>query len=241
MPGREQRLDGIGIARKRAVGGQERREETARGVTLAAGGGRPWCRRHRLAAAIEEDLDPRRALRRGGAEPAGAALAQRRQHAFDVLAGAEPVDAVVDAAAGIGEGVEAAHLDLVPGAAARLGAKGAEHRMVRLQGLDGDDFGGAAPAPQCDLVLVAGQPAQKRRPLEHGARLARRAARSGRRTRSSRGRAHELRIGTPSHGGTLGGRARASTGRPTTQTNVPSSIGAPVTRLRCARAPRLAP
>ena len=68
-------------------------------------------------------------------------LTQRREHALDVLAGAEPVDAMIDAAAGIGEAVEAADLHLVEAAAAGLRAEGAEQRMLRLQRLDGDDLG----------------------------------------------------------------------------------------------------
>jgi hypothetical protein len=50
---------------------------------------------------IEKDLHAR-PLCDSCLEPAGAALAsERRQHPFDVLARAEPVDVVVDAPAGI--------------------------------------------------------------------------------------------------------------------------------------------
>ncbi len=83
--------------------------------------------------------DPRRCRAR---TPHAALAAQRRQHALDVLAGAETVDAVIDAAAGIDAGVEAADLDLVEAAAAGADAEGAEHRMLGLQRLDGDDLGG---------------------------------------------------------------------------------------------------
>ena len=71
-------------------------------------------------------------------EGAGAAPAQRRQHALDVLAGAEPVDAMVDAAAGIGAAGEIADLHVVgcrrcPSGRGRFRTG----RMVGLQRLDG--------------------------------------------------------------------------------------------------------
>ena len=160
------------IAGERAVGGEKRLQEPAHRLELAAPAGRPQQRGRSARAAVEKHLDARRAQRDGSAEFARGPLAQGRQHALDVLAGAEPVHPVIDAAAGIGEGIEAAHLDLVEAAAAGLGTEAAEQRMARLQRLDGDDLGRAAPAPQRDLVLVAGAPAQERRPREHRPRLA---------------------------------------------------------------------
>ena len=124
------------------------------------------------AATIQEDLDARTAPGRGLAERLGAALAQRREHALDVLAGAEPVDAMIDAAAGIAEAVEVADFHLVEAAASGLHAERAEERLLGFQRLDGNDFGAAPPAAQRDLVLVGGPPAlQGRRPIEHGAGL----------------------------------------------------------------------
>jgi len=139
---------------------------------VAAVAGGPSQGRRGGTAAIQKDFDARTSPGRVLAERLGAAPAQRRQHALDVLAGAEPVDAMIDAIAGIGKALEAADLHLVEAAAAGLGAERAENRMVRFERLDGDDFSGAPPAAQRDLVLVGGPPAlRRRRPIEHGAGL----------------------------------------------------------------------
>jgi len=69
------------------------------------GGGPRNHERWRLAT-VNENLDAGTAVSRGFAECLGAAPTQCCQHAFDVLAGAETVDAMVDTAARIGEKVE---------------------------------------------------------------------------------------------------------------------------------------
>ena len=129
VPGGKQRLDRVRARRERAVGREERCEQVVRRAHVAAIGGGPGQGRRRGAAAIEEDLDARTSPGSGLAERLGAAPAQGREHALDVLAGAEPVDAMVDAAAGIGEGIEAADLDLVEAAAAGLRTERAENRV----------------------------------------------------------------------------------------------------------------
>ena len=149
----------LGIGSERAIRLEERQR---------ANRAPPACRRRRpRAMQCRASAAPRRSRktstrglprRRGLAERLGAALAQRRQHALDMLAGAEAVDAMIDAAAGIGEAVEAADLHLVEAAAPRLRAERAEKRMLGFQRLDGDDLGAAPPAAQRDLVLVGRRP-----------------------------------------------------------------------------------
>ena len=137
---------------------------------------------------------------------------QLGEHALDVLAGAQAVDAVIDAAAGISEAIEAADLHLVEAPpASGLRPEGSEERMLRLERLDGDDLGRAPPAAQRELVLVAGPPSLWRRPVENGAGLAGRTRLAG---RFGAGRfLLASRISTSSHRGTVGGGPTASIDR----------------------------
>ena len=80
-----------------------------------------------------------------------------------MLAGAEAVDAMIDAAAGVHRSIEVADLDLIGRSALRTHTKRAEDRMLGLQCLDRSDLRASAPAPKLDLVLVAGIPALRRR------------------------------------------------------------------------------
>ena len=131
----------------------------------------PGQRRMRRVAPIEKHLHPAAAGIGGFAEGPGAAPAQGGDDAFDMLAGAEAIDPMIDAAAGIGEILEAADLALrrIPPVPERI-------RNVPKIGCSGssasmrDDLGAAAPAAQRDLVLVGGQPAERRRrPIEDSA------------------------------------------------------------------------
>ena len=68
----------------------------------------------RISVASKEDFHARRAFGRGGGESARAKLLfQRKQHALDMLARPKTVDAMVDAAAGIGPACEIADLDII--------------------------------------------------------------------------------------------------------------------------------
>jgi hypothetical protein len=156
------------VGREGAVGGGEARKPRSR-LRARVGFG-PQHGRARVAGAAEEDLDPRRARRRRGPECAGAVLpSQRGEHALDMLAGAEPVDAMVDAAAGIAGAFEVADLNVVDAARGRAHAERPIYRKGRLQRLDIGDLGAAAPASELDLVVVAGPPAEG---LRLGERLA---------------------------------------------------------------------
>jgi len=138
---------------------------------LGLQGGGPRNHERGCLATVNENLDAGTAVSRGLAECLGAAPTQCCQHAFDVLAGAEAVDAMVDTAARIGENVEATDLDLVGTAGLRSGAKRAEYRMLGLQGFDSDYLGAATPTAQRDLVIVRGSPTlrSRRRPVKHRA------------------------------------------------------------------------
>jgi hypothetical protein len=100
-------------------------------------------------------------------KPLGPSVEHRRDDAVDMLAGAEPVDAVVDAAARIGLFSQPADFHLVAGAAHRMCTKSAETGMAGFASLDRQDLLSTAPAPQRDFMLVAGVPARRRgRPVE---------------------------------------------------------------------------
>src|SRR5207237_9357363 len=160
---------------------QKWREPIARRPHGRAAGSGPSQRRARNAAAVEKNLDPRTALRLGLAQRLAVAPAERCEHAFDVLAGAEPIDRMVDAAAGIDETFEAANLHLVETAASRMHPERAVERLLGLQRLDRNDLGAPAPAAEVHLVLVAGAPAlQRGRSIEDGAGFAAGASRPGR-------------------------------------------------------------
>ena len=176
-PRGNKRLNLARIASKCAIRFNERSKPAACRVRTAAVARGPHQCRRRSAAAIQEDLDARSASGGGLAERPGAALAQSREHALDVLARPEAIGAMIDAAAGIAEAIEVADFHLVEAAAPRLHTERAEKWLIGFQRLDGDDFGAAAPAAQRDLVLVGGPPAlQRRRAIEHSASLGRRGA-----------------------------------------------------------------
>jgi hypothetical protein len=85
------------------------------------------------AATIQEDLDARIAAGSGLTERLRAALAQRREHAFDMLAGSKAIGAVIDTAAGIAEGVKVSDFHLIEAAASQLHAH-AIGRALRILG-----------------------------------------------------------------------------------------------------------
>ena len=162
----DERLDVGRVCFQHAVPAAERGEEGAR-FRIRPGLGREHCRGCGARTA-EKNLDPRRQCTRACFEAAGAALARkRRQDSLDVLAGAEPIDAVIDAAAGIVAAREIADLHFVRRPGARAHAERPECSVFRLERLDAGDFGAAAPAPQVQLVLVRGFPAVQRRFVQH--------------------------------------------------------------------------
>jgi hypothetical protein len=201
-PRGDKRFNAAAIAGERSIRRHEGSKPRPRGGELPPVLRRPHQRRCRRAAPVQKHFDAPAAAGGGFAKRRCAAPAQRGKHAFDVLAGAEPVDAVIDAATGIGEAVEAADLDCVETAAPGLRAKRTEEGLRRFQLLDRDNLGRATPAAQRDLVVVGGPPAEhRRRPVQHRPRLAARPAlhsrfRTQRRVRGSR-------IGSPQHAGTL--------------------------------------
>jgi len=166
--GRDQRRDFARIGDKPAIGGEKGREPIVGRCKLPAGG-RKRDPRRRAVAPIEEHLDTRASLLRRIAKRLAALPFDCRQHAFDMLAGAQPVDTMIDAAAGIGMVHKAADLHFVRAAGAGPHAERAENLRIRLQRLDRHNLGSATPAPQRDLVGVSGLPASlRRRPVEHG-------------------------------------------------------------------------
>jgi hypothetical protein len=170
----DQSGDPVGIDAQRSVGREPRTQPFAHGANIVAGS-RPGQRRMRHIPAVEEHLDARASCGSGGAECLDAAPAQGREHALDVLAGAEPVDPVIDAAAGIAESLEAADLDVVRAAGLRAGAEGSEDRMLALERFDRGDLGQSAPTAQRDLLRIGGPPPFRGgRAIEHrpGAALA---------------------------------------------------------------------
>ena len=76
-----------------------------------------------------------------------------------MLAGTKTVDAMINAAAGIGARYKAADFDLVGIAAFGAHTKRAEDSMRRLKRLERRNFRAPAPAPERDLVFVGGVPA----------------------------------------------------------------------------------
>src|SRR5262245_40122909 len=79
---------------------------------------------------------------------------------------------MIDAAAGVGERLQAPDLDVVARPAARADAEGGEDRLVRFEARHLQRVGLAPPPPQLDLVLVAGAPPRRSRPVEDGFGLA---------------------------------------------------------------------
>jgi hypothetical protein len=201
-----------------------------------AGVADPWPDhgRFRRAATPQEDFDGRTAVAGRLAIGAGAAAAQGGEHALDMLAGAQGVDAMVDAAAGIFETVEAANLHLVEGATARANAETAEERALAALRVDVDDLRPPAPAPQGDLLLVGRAPSLRRRPLKHSAGSFSRGARLGWR---GCGLLPPLRGCNCWHGVIQGLREMASRRRSLATNDVrngPSSCGSPNQRKNLA-------
>ena len=170
-----------------SVGLQERTQPVAQhapGAPLRrpprpAGRGPNDCRTRRVAA-VEKNLQARaarcghivfEARLRHDVERPHILPAQRREHALDMFAGAQTIDAMIDAAAGIDMLFEAADLDLIIAATFRADAKRAEDRLLGLQRLDRSNFRAPAPAAQRDFILVGGAPALRLwRPIQDGAR-----------------------------------------------------------------------
>jgi hypothetical protein len=90
-------------------------------------------------------------------------------------------------------------------------ARGTRRKSARLDWLDSEDLGSAAPAAQRDFVFVGGPPTLKRRAVEHGAGLATCTRR--RPPLALRGR---QRIRRPEHGKTMRTRSLC-VNRPTVQ------------------------
>src|SRR5262249_38509473 len=118
-----------------AHGIEKRAEPIAHGPEAGCGL-RPGNTRTRLLAAIEEDLDAAAAGARRRANQLGALSIEGGKYALDMLAGAEAIDAVIDAAARIGVLFEIADLHLVARSAAGSDTKATEHRVLRLQRLE---------------------------------------------------------------------------------------------------------
>ena len=170
VPSGEKRSDPIRIGVERSIGCEERRDPLARRLQACAGGCGPGDGRARRIAPVKKQLDARTARSSSSAKRLRVAPLQGESNAFDVLAGPEAVDPMVDAAAGVRQPVEAADLDVIRAAAPGPHAERAEDRLLGFERFDGDDFGAAAPAPQHDFLLVGGAPALgSRRPIEHGA------------------------------------------------------------------------
>ena len=100
------------------------------------------------------------------------AALQSRQNALDMLAGAQTVHSVIDATTGIGEPVEVSDFHVVTAAARRARPEDAKETLIGLDRRDVENFRPPAPAAQCDLVLIAGSPAQDRCAFEDGFCLA---------------------------------------------------------------------
>ena len=131
-------------------------------------GCRPCQTWRRVAVARHIEFDPPAALARGRGEGTLAAPAQGGQHALDVLAGAQAVDPMIRAAAGVEPFGEAADLDVVTAAGGGTDAEAAEIGLRRFACLDAEDLGLAAPTAALDFLLVVGEPAlQRRRAVEH--------------------------------------------------------------------------
>ena len=155
--------------------GSERAVLTKGGIEKGAGFGsrrRSAERGDRISVASKKDFHARRALSRGGGESAHAKLFfQREQHALDMLARPKTVDAMVDAAAGIGPAREIADLDIIETARVRAHTEYAIGAELRLQRLYIRNLRPAPPPAQLGLVRVAGLPAENLRLFQNLAGL----------------------------------------------------------------------
>ncbi len=169
-PRGNKRLNLVWITSKGAIRFNELSEPAAHRVRMAAVAPGPHQCRRCGAATIQKDLDTRIAPGSGLTERLGVALAQRHEHALDMLASSEAIGAMIDTAAGVAEAVEVADFNLVEAAAPRLHAERAKKWVLRLLCLDGNDLGAAPPTAQRNFVIVGGPPPlQGRRSIQHGA------------------------------------------------------------------------
>src|SRR6266852_5498641 len=100
MPSRDQALDLRGAVCQRSIRREVGRKPLTDGFEVSTRTlRRPPDRGSRRCAAIKENLDSGTARYLGRAKALGPAARHCRDGSFDMLAGAEPVDAVVDAAA----------------------------------------------------------------------------------------------------------------------------------------------
>ena len=171
--GGQQFLDSVRHRRHRSVGIQPRTQPAAGRSQLRLVHPRwPGDSRRRLAAAVEKYLYSRASGRSRCAKRPRFSAPERCQNPFDMLACSERVDSVVDAAAGICGPFEASYFHVIAGLAGRADAKFAEKPAIRIECDDVLNFSASPPAPQADLVLVAGPPTQNGRAFEHGGGLA---------------------------------------------------------------------
>ena len=85
-----------------------------------------------------------------------------------MLAGSERIYAVVGAAAGIREAIEASNLHFIAAVARRADTKIAEETVLWFECGDFANLRTSPPSPQTDLVFVAGSPTANRHPFEYG-------------------------------------------------------------------------
>ncbi len=108
------------------------------GVSLPPFSG-PGDARLRLAVPRQKDLHTGRAGLCRLSELRRAPPFERQEHALDMFAGAEAVDLIIGAAAGIRKAGQIADLDLVDAAAVRRYAKSSEKGLVLFKRLDGGE------------------------------------------------------------------------------------------------------
>ena len=120
-----------------------------------------------LAVPRQKDLGTRRAGLRPLPELLGTALLQGCQNAFDMLAGAKPVDLIIGAAAGIREARQIADLNLVGAAGAGRRAERTEQGLGLFKRLDSDNLDLPAQPAAGDFILVGTDPAKLLRLLQN--------------------------------------------------------------------------
>jgi hypothetical protein len=160
------------IAGKRAIGIEKGSEEAAHRARGPAAELRPSQRGRGAASAAKKYLDALTAPTDRLKECAAAPLPQSRQRSLDVFARPKTVGTMIEAAAGIGEILEATDFHLVSAPAAGSDAVRSEKRLTRFDWLDGEYLGAATPPAQSNLVFVGGPPSLQRGSLKHGAGLA---------------------------------------------------------------------
>jgi hypothetical protein len=148
FPPCNQALDPLEALCQRAVGHQVGRSRTASnlrpiGHTTA---GTPDLRRSRNTSTGYPSS--------GGVKALRPSAEHRRDDSFDMLAGAEPVDAAVAAAARIGPFSQTANFHLGAAAAHRLRTKRTQTGMAVFESFD-RQFASTAPAPPRGFMVVA--------------------------------------------------------------------------------------